>query len=151
MADIIYYVNEELGTVVAKMPTFEDDFYREITAFCQKQFKDKSVWFSSGCVKLFTTKTSELLHGKYQSAFVNLCGKAHCNYEHGESFNIDKGKELAKQRLMVKVFNLRQNIFNDLFNFMEEEIMDAINEKVAHYELHLLMYKLNVESLEKAY
>lgn len=151
MADIIYYVNEELGTVVAKMPTFEEDFYKEITVFCQKQFKDKSAWFSSGCMKLFTSKASELLHGKYQSAFVNLCGKAHCNYEHGESFNIDKGKELAKQRLMVKVFNLRRNIFNDLFNFMEEEIMGAMNEKVAHYELHLLMYKLNVESLEVTY
>lgn len=151
MADIVYYVNEPLGTVVAKMPTFEADFYKEITAFCQKQFKDKSAWFSSGCVKLFRKKTFELLHGKYESAFINLCGKAHCNYEHGETFNIDKGKELAKQRLMVKVFNLRQNIFNDLFIFMEEEVMDAINEKVAHYENHLLMYKLNVESLENAY
>ena len=151
MADIIYYVNEPLGTVVAKMPDFEKDFYKEITTFCQKQFKDKSVWFSTGFGGLLRSKTFELLHGKYESAFVNLCGKAHCNYEHGETFDVDKGKELAKQRLMVKVFNLRQNIFNDLFNFMEEEIMDAISDKVAHYELHLLMYKLNVESLEKAY
>lgn len=151
MADIVYYVNEPLGTVVAKMPAFEDDFYTEITAFCHKQLKDKSTWFSAGLGSILRSKTSELLHGKYESAFINLCGKAHCNYEHGETFDEDKGKELAKQRLMVKVFNLRQNIFNDLFNFMEEEIMDAINEKVAHYENHLLMYKLNVESLEKAY
>lgn len=151
MADIVYYVNEPLGTVVAKMPGFEADFYKEITAFCEKQFRDKGYWFSEGCESLLRGKAWELLHGKYESAFVNLYGKAHCNYEHGETFNVDKGKELAKQRLMVKVFNLRQNIFNDLLNFMVEEIIGAINEKVIHYTGHLLMYKLNVESLEKAY
>lgn len=151
MADIIYYVNEPLGTVVAKMPTFEEDFYKEIAVFCEKQFEDRGTWFSVGCKNLLRGKTFDLLHGKYESAFINLCGKAHCNYEHGETFNEDKGKELAKQRLMVKVFNLRQNIFNDLYEFMGDEIMKAINEKVVHYENHLLMYKLNVESLEKAY
>ena len=151
MADILYYVNEPLGTVVAKMPTFEADFYKEISAFCEKQFESKGAWLSTALSSLFRSKTFELLHGKYESAFINLCGKAHCNYEHGETFNEDKGKELAKQRLMVKVFNLRQNIFNDLYEFMGDEIMNSINGKVIHYENHLLMYKLNVESLEKAY
>ena len=151
MADIIYYVNEPLGTVVAKMPTFEADFYKEICAFCQKQFEDKGAWFSGGCENLFKSKAFELLRGKYESAFINLCGKAHCNYEHGETFDVEKGKELAKQRLMVKVFNLRKNIFSDIYDFMGSEIMNVINEKVIHYENHLLMYNLNVESLEKAY
>lgn len=151
MADIIYYVNEPLGTVVVKMPAFEEDFYKEISVFCEKQFKNKGNWLSIAFSQLLKNKAFELLHGKYESAFVNLYGKAHCNYEHGETFNEDKGKELAKQRLMVKVFNLRQNIFNDLFNFTVEEIIGAINEKVIHYTNHLLMYKLNVESLEKEY
>lgn len=151
MADIIYYVNKELGTIVAKMPHFENDFYREIIAFCDKQFEFKGVSFSAGFSSYFHRKAFELLHGKYESALMNLCGKAHCNYEHGETFNEEKGKELAKQRLMVKVFNLRRNIFDDLLFAIDEDIIEPIHERGLHYINHLLMYKLNVESLEKAY
>ena len=151
MADIIYYVNEELGTVVAKMPTFEDDFYREITAFCKKQFEFKGALLATGFSSYFHRKTFELLHGKYESALVNLCGKAHCNYEHGETFDEVKGKELAKQRLMVKVFSLRRNIFNDRLFAIDEDIVEPIQGRGLHYINHLFMYIDNLDSLEAAY
>ena len=151
MADIIYYVNEELGTVVAKMPTFEDDFYREITALCQKQFEFKGGFLSRGLNSYFYRKTFDLLHGKYESALMNLCGKAHCNYEHGEIFDEVKGKELAKQRLMVKVFNLRRNIFNELMFALEEDIFSPVQDRAIHYVNHSFMYTDNLDSLEATY
>ena len=147
MADIVYYVNEPLGTVVAKMPSFEEDFYREINKLC---FKHYPSYLSSAMAVFFVSVANESLHGKYESALKNLFGKAKCNYVEGETFDVEKGKELAKQRLMEKVFKLRENIFYEI-HLAQVRLHEPVNHRYAHYYNRLCEYKKNVEKLEAEY
>ena len=147
MADIIYYVNEPLGTVVAKMPSFEEDFYKEITKLCWKHYPS---YLSSAMAVFFVGVAREGLHGKYDSALKNLFGKAKCNYAEEETFDVEKGKELAKQRLMEKVFKLRENIFYEI-HMAQIEMHGPINHRRVHYWDRLCEYKKNIEKLEAEY
>lgn len=147
MADIVYYVNEELGTVVAKMPTFEEDFYKEIQKLCHKHYPFN---LAASMARFFVDTAWDNLHNKYYSALKNLFGKAHCNYEAGEIFDIEKGKALAKQRLMKKVFSLRESIILEI-HMAQIEMLVPINERRIHYFDRLCEYQRNIEELETTY
>ena len=43
MADITYYVNEPLGTIVARLPNFVEDMEREVESFCAKKDEKKTI------------------------------------------------------------------------------------------------------------
>lgn len=147
MADIVYYVNEELGTVVAKMPSFETDFYKEIQKLCHKYYPSI---LASNMASFFVNIAWDNLHDKYDSALKNLFGKAHCNYEAGEIFDIEKGKALAKQRLMKKIFSLRESIILEI-HMAQIEMLVPINERRIHYFERLCDYQNNIEELEADY
>lgn len=147
MADIIYYVNEKLGTVVAKMPLFEKDFLREIQVLCFKHYPSA---LATSMATFFVEIAWNNLYGKYDSALKNLFGKAHCNYEENEVFDIEKGKELAKQRLMKKVFDLREKIFYEI-HMAQVEMHTPINKRRLHYWERLCEYQKNIEELEATY
>ena len=147
MADIIYYVNEPLGTVVAKMPTFEKDFYKEIQVLCYKHYPSD---LATSMAIFFGCTAYDNLHDKYESALKNLFGKAHCNYEENEVFDIEKGKELAKQRLMKRVFELREKIFYEI-HMAQIEMHSPINKRRLHYWERLRAYQRNIEELEATY
>ena len=145
MADIVYYVNEPLGTVVAKMPTFVKDTYREYGAFIRKHLP---LGFSVD-YRLYTQHILEILiKTKYNEAIKNLYGKATCNYVGGEIFDEEKGKELAKQRLMVKVFKLRSKLARDVKNHMMENLSWPFGDKMIECNELVKQYEENVKKLE---
>ena len=151
MADITYYINEELGTVVAKMPRFEEDFYREINELCYKQYMERYGYsFSSEMSKFCQNLMTRNLHNKYHSTYKNLFGKAQCNYAEGENFDLEKGMELAKQRLMKKVFELRANILVEVYRELLG-VRDSIGDRITHYMDRLDEYKENIINLEASY
>lgn len=148
MADIVYYVNEPLGTVVARLPNFIEDMDREIESFCAKKYEKKNVYIAFGMTQYLLEIIHKLIQDKYASSIKNLVGKAKCNYESGEVFDLEKGKELAKQRLMAKIFYLRYSIIDDAYRIMLNDIVDPIFYKKHNYLSHFAEYKNNLSTLE---
>ena len=151
MADIIYYVNEQLGTVVARMPNFEEDMYQEIDNFCRIKFINKNAHVSFGFSMYFYETVHKLLHGRYEPSLKSLIGKAKCNFEAGETFDVEKGKELAKQRLMEKVFKLRYHVFHEAYKMMFEDFCMPFVIKKGQYLDHLAEYENNLLMMESEY
>ena len=148
MVDITYYVNEPLGTVVARLPNFVEDMEREIESFCTKKYEKKNIYIAIGMAQYLLEVIHKLLQDKYAPSIKNLVGKAKCNYEDGEVFDLEKGKELAKQRLMKKVFYLRYNILEDAYRIMFNDIVEPIFYKKYHYLNHFTEYENNLFTLE---
>lgn len=76
----------------------------------------------------------------------NLCGKAKCNMDAGDKFDVETGEELAKRRLLVKVASLRTRWFwqlefimtDDIFRFMDryshhQRIANDYDEELINY------------------
>ena len=148
MADITYYVNEPLGTVVARLPNFIEDMEREIESFCAKKYDKKNVYIAFGMTQYLLEVIHKLLQDKYAPSIKNLVGKAKCNYESEEVFDLEKGKELAKQRLMKKVFYLRYCVLEDAYRIMFNDIVEPIFYKKYNYLKHLAEYENNLSTLE---
>ena len=151
MADIIYHVNEPLGVVIARMPNFVEDMHREFESFCNKQFTDRNILIARGFSCEFYEKARTLLADKYEPSVKALIGKATCNFEGGEVFDLEKGKELAKQRLIVKVFKLRYNILREVYEMIFDDFLGPICVKGRQYVNHLAQYEENLRALENEY
>lgn len=78
----------------------------------------------------------------------NLCGKAKCNTDAGDKFDVEVGEGLARRRLLVKVASLRARWFwelemammDNLFHLMDrychhQRIACDYNEELVNYTL----------------
>lgn len=78
----------------------------------------------------------------------NLCGKAKCNTDAGDKFDVEVGEGLARRRLLVKVASLRAHWFweleiammDNLFRLMDrychhQRIACDYNEELVNYTL----------------
>lgn len=138
-AEIIYYVNEEKGTVVAKCPEAAAELF---TYFERMINKIMSVWDKDD----LSFGKNEFVRVAYNwikkncHVMDNLVGKAKCNYDEGEVFDVEVGKKLARDRLLLKLEDYRVNFFSYMFS-LAFEIERAIFEEL---DFHALRYeKLN--------
>ena len=96
----VWYVDEEKGTCVCKCPEAGDklwDEYRDMTN-CGVNFADKlAKWF-------FT----------YGNQMNRLFGKAKANLEAGEVIDIERGKEIARARLIEKLSAYRASLYQTM-------------------------------------
>lgn len=68
-----------------------------------------------------------------KTALGNLCGKAKCNMDAGDKFDVKIGEELAKRRLLIKVARLRARWFGEL-RFMVMDDMFRFVDRQCHHQ-----------------
>lgn len=97
-----YYINEDKGTVVAKMYIVTDEITDEILNRMRKAYANKpKIADFAGSMKYIVNALVP---------YEELCfvGKAQCNPQ--EKFNAQKGKDLAHRRMMEKVYTEKERI-----------------------------------------
>lgn len=70
-----------------------------------------------------------------QTALDNLCGKAKCNMDAGDKFNIEVGEGLARRRLLVKVASLRARWFWTLEMAMMDNLLCLVDRYTHHQRI----------------
>lgn len=65
----------------------------------------------------------------------NLCGKAKCNMDAGDKFDVKIGEELAKRRLLIKVASLRSRWFWELEFMMMNDLFRLIDRQCHHQKI----------------
>lgn len=70
-----------------------------------------------------------------QTALDNLCGKAKCNMDAGDEFNIEVGEGLARRRLLVKVASLRARWFWTLEMAMMDSLFCLMDRYTHHQKI----------------
>ena len=68
-----------------------------------------------------------------KAALDNLCGKAKCNMDAGDKFDVKIGEELAKRRLLIKVARLRARWFWTLEKAINSELY-RLTERYCHHQ-----------------
>ena len=63
----------------------------------------------------------------------NLCGKAKCNMDAGDKFDVETGEELAKRRLLIKVANLRKRWFWELVGIVWDDTFRLV-DRLSHHQ-----------------
>lgn len=94
-----FFINEEKGTVAVKAIDPLEEYYREFLQFYHKYKMDPDY-------TLF-----EAFIGAYSDQINKIVGVASCNREEGDEFNLDFGKELARQRYMKTFESFRINMY----------------------------------------
>lgn len=127
--DFDIYVNEGLGVVVAKFPgasgELREDFSRQMN----------KLWGSFG--KVYWNDFYNLVNkwfDKYGPVMDNLIGKAKCNYEDGDKFDVEYGKKLAKKRLAGKLEWYWLDFYTYIYNVMVDHILMFKKQTDFHYE-----------------
>ena len=83
-----------------------------------------------------------------KTALGNLCGKAKCNMDAGDKFDVKIGEELAKRRLLIKVASLRARWFWTLTRATNSDLYRLIERYRHHqniandYDKELLNYSM---------
>ena len=127
--DFDIYVNKTLGVVVAKFPDAAEelrlDFARRMKKFWGSF--DGDYWHQLDTfIKPWFLKNGVLMN--------NLIGKARCNFEDGDEFDVEYGKKLAKKRLAEKLETYRCDFYSYMWNVMLDLIF-VFNERIDfHYE-----------------
>ena len=96
----VWYVDEEKGTCVCKCPEAEEklwDEYRDMTNYGANFAGKLGDWF-------FT----------YGSRMNRLFGKAKANLEAGEVIDMERGKEIARARLIEKLSAYRASLYETM-------------------------------------
>ena len=114
-SSIVYYVNEEKGVCIAKLPTAVEELYRE--------FNNLTNSFNSFDPVCFF----EEWYCKYGKKMNDLVGRAKCNIEDGDIFDVNFGKELAKNRLLSKINEYRTDAYSYVI-----ECLDSMNDTMIH-------------------
>lgn len=70
-----------------------------------------------------------------KTALDNLCGKAKCNMDAGDKFDVKIGEELAKRRLLIKVASLRSRWFWELEFMMMNDLFRLIDRQCHHQKI----------------
>lgn len=70
-----------------------------------------------------------------KTALGNLCGKAKCNMDAGDKFDVKIGEELAKRRLLIKVASLRSRWFWELEFMMMNDLFRLIDRQCHHQKI----------------
>lgn len=70
-----------------------------------------------------------------KAALDNLCGKAKCNMDAGDKFDVKIGEELAKRRLLIKVASLRARWFWELGFMMMDDMFRLIDRQCHHQKI----------------
>ena len=70
-----------------------------------------------------------------KAALDNLCGKAKCNMDAGDKFDVKIGEELAKRRLLIKVASLRSRWFWELEFMMMDDLFRLMDRYVHHQKI----------------
>ena len=135
-AEIIYYVNEEKGTVVAKCP----EAAAELFIYFEKMINKIMLAWTKDDLSLGKNEFVRVAYNwleKNCRVMDNLIGKAKCNYDEGEVFDVEVGKKLACDRLLLKLEDYRVKFFAHMYSFAYE-IQDAIFNEL---NFHLLRYE----------
>lgn len=96
----VWYVDEEKGTCVCKCPEAEDKLWIE--------YRDMS-----NCGTNFAGKLGDWFF-TYGSQMNRLFGKAKANLEAGEVIDIERGKEIARARLIEKLSAYRASLYQTM-------------------------------------
>lgn len=70
-----------------------------------------------------------------KAALGNLCGKAKCNMDAGDKFDVKIGEELAKRRLLLKVASLRSRWFWELEFMVMDDMFRFIDRRGHHQKI----------------
>ena len=70
-----------------------------------------------------------------QTVLDNLCGKAKCNMDAGDKFNVEVGEGLARRRLLVKVASLRARWFWTLEMAMMDNLLCLVDRYTHHQRI----------------
>lgn len=70
-----------------------------------------------------------------KTALGNLCGKAKCNMDAGDKFDVKIGEEFAKRRLLIKVASLRSRWFWELGFMMMDDMFRLIDRQCHHQKI----------------
>ena len=70
-----------------------------------------------------------------KTALGNLCGKAKCNMDAGDKFDVKIGEELAKRRLLIKVARLRARWFWELKSMVMDDMFRLIDRQCHHQKI----------------
>lgn len=65
----------------------------------------------------------------------NLCGKAKCNTDAGDKFDVEVGEGLARRRLLVKVASLRARWFWELEMAMMDNLFRLMDRYCHHQRI----------------
>lgn len=128
---IKYYINHENGIVVAKL----DDMRRENSEMCA-HFSLFNFWgfdeFSDKMIRYINT---------FPDSYV---GMAKCHP--GDNFDEERGKELARARLLVKVNNAKAKIMHHYMKQIDE-IKDSITKVENHYLNRVSVQEKKIEDI----
>lgn len=115
---IKYYVNRDNGVVVAKL----DNLRLENSNMCSSFFDMYNLW----SFDKFTNKVNDYINS-FPDAYVGI---ARC-YP-GDVFDEDRGKELARARLLIKVNNTKAKIAHYVIKQLDE-VKDTILKVENHH------------------
>lgn len=124
MEQIEYYVNEEKGVIVAKIYNVKMALYNEFSSF----------YNTSGETKYEFAPELYILNNGVNKWFINtkkedyVIGMAKCNFEDGDIFNIEFGKNLARARALKKLNDVKMSFFNFLIGDILNMIKDYQNK-----------------------
>ena len=115
--DIRFFVDEATKTVACTIYPDRNEVYKEFQNLCEKENVEMHVYFD----------------GNYQNSFLNrrYCGKAKCHPE--DTFDVEKGKEIAKARAMQKYDEAKLMAFQRIANRVSD-LLDRMDRAVEFYE-----------------
>ena len=139
---IEYFIDEEKGVVIAKLNNIVEDCSYSIMNLMKKACDKNLPKITSGFIKLILGDVPDLKFIKKNHIPMTLYGKARCNFLAGDVFDEEYGRQLATQRLLVKLYNLRARL---LYAIMIEWY-DITNELENSYED--ILFTLSVKEAE---
>lgn len=138
-----YYIDKKKGVCVCKSPNIMTEFYHEATLF----FKNK-VGVSDFSYSV------DLWLDKYYNIITGLTGKARCNFEEGEIFDVKQGCELARKRLIIKIAFWRIKMYSFIYHSLREariEGLKRVKENILIRELKWIILIIILRSNNNVY
>ena len=120
MANIEYYVNDKEGIVIAKCPDAVDELYQEAVRIWNRQTVED---FGVIIVVDEVMSTIDTWFKNNGGQMKSIIGKANCNTDAGDVFDVEYGKLLAKRRLEEKLAKFHMRFYsyvkNSINNLMQ--------------------------------
>lgn len=113
-----FFINEEKGTVAVKAIDPLEEYYREFRQFYYKYKMDPDYTLFEAFIDAYADQINKMV------------GVASCNREEGDNFNLDFGKELARQRYMKTFESFRINMYAMMLKKLDttiEQIVKRLN------------------------
>ena len=117
-SNIVFYVNEEKRTVVAKLSDVRQEVWQMATSISHKEYHIP-------CEIADIFSYDDRIFGKVPNT---LTGKAVCSPL--DTFDVEVGKTLAQARLLQKVYNYRAIVLQDIGDIISDimsKVEDSLN------------------------